>query len=326
MAQLMKEQVSSQIEFISHAAKAYRELFNGDMELVERQINVTRDALELADKLFDQYAASHNGAVPQLGLYAIGTRRNPRRLIIAISGFLTEGKNPNEQWDHLIMHANKRNIGTYALGYSCKSKAQTKTIERAQDFADARNEAKFAGKLLACVLATRYPFLSQSVSLIGHSLGCQVIKSCLKTLNLLQANNLIQNVTLMAGAATLFDKNPHKIALWSNVFSNTVAGMVRNVHTSKDFVLLLFQTFTFQEALGRQAIFVKDKATSDAHFNAAVGLESKAVLPQRQAVFTLSNYSIHNLMSQFDREGRQKKSNIGHQDFLRNLYSIFNFI
>ena len=54
-------------------------------------------------------------------------------------------------------------------------------------FSNTKDMAKMTGQLIACSLAIGYPFYSQSVSLIGFSLGCQVIKSILKTLNELGA-------------------------------------------------------------------------------------------------------------------------------------------
>jgi hypothetical protein len=50
-------------------------------------------------------------------------------------------------------------------------------------FNRARINAEKAGKLLACMLALRFPFTYQTVSLVGFSLGTQVIKSCLETLH-----------------------------------------------------------------------------------------------------------------------------------------------
>lgn len=58
-------------------------------------------------------------------------------------------------------------------------------------FKDSKANAKLAGVLLGCTLALREPFRSQSVSLVGFSLGCQVIKSCLKTLLFLGALDVI---------------------------------------------------------------------------------------------------------------------------------------
>ena len=58
-------------------------------------------------------------------------------------------------------------------------------------FKESKANAKLAGTLLACTLALRDPFQSQTVSLIGFSLGCQVVKSCLKTLMELGATDII---------------------------------------------------------------------------------------------------------------------------------------
>lgn len=38
-------------------------------------------------------------------------------------------------------------------------------------FKEGKRNAKVAGKLLACILAMRYPFMTQSISLVGFSLG-----------------------------------------------------------------------------------------------------------------------------------------------------------
>ena len=72
-------------------------------------------------------------------------------------------------------------------------------------FMDAKKKAKIAGKMLGCALALSYPFETQSITLVGFSLGTQVIKSCLKTLHSLGAlsrgqNSIIQNVVFMGGA------------------------------------------------------------------------------------------------------------------------------
>lgn len=68
-------------------------------------------------------------------------------------------------------------------------------------FCKAKKNAKLTGKMVAISLALGYPFNTQSVSLIGFSLGTQIIKSCLRMLDKIGANDIIQNVTLMGGAA-----------------------------------------------------------------------------------------------------------------------------
>ena len=107
---------------------------------------------------------------------------NPNRILIAISGFLQEGKDGDKAWQNLIEHANSKNIGTFIFGWKASSKkkamSEVLTLKKAawNLFPSALKESKIAGKLLACMLASRVPFLTQAVSLVGHSLGCQVIK------------------------------------------------------------------------------------------------------------------------------------------------------
>jgi|LauGreDrversion4_2_1035121.scaffolds.fasta_scaffold1330650_2 hypothetical protein len=49
-------------------------------------------------------------------------------------------------------------------------------------FTYAIKKARQAGKMLGIALSLGFPFSSQTVSLVGFSLGTQVIKSCLKML------------------------------------------------------------------------------------------------------------------------------------------------
>ena len=72
-----------------------------------------------------------------------------------------------------------------------------------KEFNTAKLLAKKTGKLLGCIFAIGHPFYTQSMSLIGYSLGCQVIKSTLKTLHYLKATNVVQNVTFLGAAVDL---------------------------------------------------------------------------------------------------------------------------
>ena len=73
-------------------------------------------------------------------------------------------------------------------------------------FKYAKKNAKMTGKLLAYTLAMLFPFPTQSVSLVGFSLGNQVIKSCLKELHSLNANHIIHHVTFLAAAIDRMDR------------------------------------------------------------------------------------------------------------------------
>jgi hypothetical protein len=134
-------------------------------------------------------------------------------------------------------------------------------------FKKAKFESKMAGKLLACTLAARVPFFTETISFIGHSLGCQVIKSCIKQLHELGMNDLVENVTFLAGAASCFDKEETSKDYWSEVLSKTVNGVIRNVHTPDDHII---KTYVLTEGcvpLGRQRCYYGDNALSDKYLN-----------------------------------------------------------
>ena len=58
-------------------------------------------------------------------------------------------------------------------------------------FKEARLIAKETGKILAIALANGWPFIKQTVSLVGFSLGGQVVKSCIKCLYKLGAKDVV---------------------------------------------------------------------------------------------------------------------------------------
>ena len=160
----------------------------------------------------------------------------------------------------------------------------------------ARVKAKISGKLLACALALRVPFKTQTVTLIGHSLGSQVIKSCLKTLDDIYEKptghpsetipcDIIQNVVMLAGATHFHN---HKSTFnerrmrdhtqarrdaakekYHRLFTNIVNGEAFNVYSKSDSVLLCLFTTTqwVLNPLGRNnlTIFDNEVLASEEH-------------------------------------------------------------
>lgn len=92
--------------------------------------------------------------------------------------------------------------------------------------------------MLGCALALKYPFKDHTISLTGFSLGTQVVKSCLGELYRIGATDIVQNVTLLGGATCFGEKK--KQELWVNKFSQVVNGKIKNVHTNKDIILILY--------------------------------------------------------------------------------------
>ena len=99
------------------------------------------------------------------------------------------------------------------------------------------------------------------MSLIGFSLGSQVIKSCIKCLNKIGAKDIIHQVTFLGGATGLLDK-PNKTELWQKILSSQIPGQISNVYTKRDWILILFSTTEVNWALGRSPVFEKSPSNT----------------------------------------------------------------
>lgn len=115
--------------------------------------------------------------------------------------------------------------------------------------------AKFYGKFLAYIIVSRGIFQFQSISLLGFSLGCHIIKHCLLELNKISGKmdtDDIINEVIFIGAATNIDKDKYP-----NIFTN-VAGRIVNVYNDKDDTLRYFNN----GSLGlKQLSMISDKDT-----------------------------------------------------------------
>lgn len=91
--------------------------------------------------------------------------------------------------------------------------------------------AKFFGKFLAYIISSRSVFKFQSVSLLGISIGAEVIKNCLLEMNKINekidTDDLLNNVIFIGGATTI---NKSK---YPNIFASA-AGRIINVYSEKD--------------------------------------------------------------------------------------------
>ena len=111
--------------------------------------------------------------------------------------------------------------------------------------------SKIYGKILAYILASRSIFRFHSISLIGYSLGCNVIKHCLLEMNKIydycfEVNQILQNIVFIAGA-TKFSNKQNK---YKDLFK-IIAGRIVNCFSSYD--SLLADTYS-EDALGLKAL------------------------------------------------------------------------
>jgi hypothetical protein len=186
---------------------------------------------------------------------------------LGISGFLQQGQGSLEAWTSLrnvfpqavnyslmweskaqhhvyesVMSVGQKSFAGFAAAAAAKSATKMAfqalvwptAILSAMDIIDnpwavARNRADQAGKLLGDYLAENQ-FGGLPVTLIGYSLGTQVILSALNRLAELGSHGKIYNVYLLAGAVAQNDQR-------LQVLDQVVAGTVVNVYCRSDLVL-----------------------------------------------------------------------------------------
>jgi len=107
---------------------AYKVLYDTDDNHLEKQLNLVESGiLPEAKKILDDYEETHK-SLPKVSLQYMGPMSNsapmtnPSRILIAISGFLQEGKDGDKAWSKLIEHANSKNIGTFIFGWKASTK------------------------------------------------------------------------------------------------------------------------------------------------------------------------------------------------------------
>lgn len=197
--------------------------------------------------------------------------------MIAISGFTSENDDHHKEWKNLT--ENYPHLSVYAYCWKASTNfnlfpdAKTLTLavtllmmsnwtaaaitpfalilgvrDLKNDFHKIIRNAKVAGKLLAYSLMIQFPFKNQSISLVGFSLGTQVIKSCLKELYKHKAYNIINNVYLMGGAV-----NSSNFDTWSEIL-NVVRGTVFNGYSKSDKILHLYALSTSKNSIGRNPL------------------------------------------------------------------------
>ena len=191
---------------------------------------------------------------------------NSTNLTILISGFLSDNEDHIEEWDNLTLDFNKYHICYYynwpgenkfsavgktllkisnviykkVTGKKIESEDIEKVVHPEDIFIKAMNNAKYSGQLLACILVCKKFFNIQTINLIGFSLGCHVIKNCIKFLyNIdkkykIDCSDIIKDVYLIAGATTI---KKDKIDIYRNLFSEIINGKLVNAFSNEDQVL-----------------------------------------------------------------------------------------
>ena len=121
-------------------------------------------------------------------------------------------------------------------------------------FAKTTQNAKYCGKVLAYILASKAIFEKRTITLVGFSLGAHLMKYCLKELNKIsvympEIKDLIHNVLFIGAATSIPDKE-----MWRNI-DKLVSGRVINCYAPGDEVLNgIFKYITNKEPLGTASL------------------------------------------------------------------------
>lgn len=205
-------------------------------------------------------------------------KSNGKHIQIVISGFLSEYDDHDKDWEGLVGLSTDTPV--YCFKWKSKSVIDfakslwkstdgwvlftvkgilkkiaavlqvVETIKSSREvFTHAISIAEISGKILAHALMNQFPFRNQSISLLGFSLGSQVIYSCLKELKQHGADNIIHNVYFLGGAVSVEDGND-----WANTLS-IVNGTVYNGYCKKDYILQIYRATIFKYPIGLGPIF-----------------------------------------------------------------------
>ncbi len=124
-----------------------------------------------------------------------------------------------------------------------------------QIFKESKERAANSGKLLALILKSRKFFGDKKINLVGFSLGCHVIKFCLKELGCSdEGKNIINNVLFLGGATTFKNKSS-----WFNLLNKIVKGRIINCFSKKDEVLKnLYTRYSEKDPIGGDKLDIND--------------------------------------------------------------------
>ena len=125
-------------------------------------------------------------------------------------------------------------------------------------FLKYKKNAKYCGKILSLFLACNEEFNNCQINLAGFSLGCQVLKYCIKELEKIKGHrNMINNVLFFGGATVMqqFKKNT-----WRKIFKNNVCGRIINCYSKHDAILsYLFRICVGKNPIGLHKINLADE-------------------------------------------------------------------
>ena len=196
----------------------------------------------------------------KFALIPLSKNRNSNEITILVSGFLSQNEDI-KTWKQFFNY-DKNNTNYYLFRWPSSDimtlifQTYLFWLNSADLFLKSRKKAKYSGKILALFLACNEEFNNCQINLVGYSLGCQVIKYCLKKLEFIKGHrDMINNVLFMGGATSIKEI---KSNIWKNIFHKNVRGRIINCYSKYDSVLkYLFRICVGKNPIGLQKIDLK---------------------------------------------------------------------
>jgi len=193
-------------------------------------------------------------------LIPLQKKRNSNTINILVSGFLSE-KDDINTWKHFFNY-DKKYSNYYFFRWPSSDiityiyKTYKFWLKSSELFLKCRQKAKNAGKILAIFLACNQEFNNCQINLVGFSLGCQVVKYCIKELENIEGHRDMINNVLFMGGATVINKDKENI--WKNIFIKNVGGKIINCYSKYDYILkYLFTMCVGKNPIGLHKIDLK---------------------------------------------------------------------
>ena len=112
--------------------------------------------------------------------------------------------------------------------------------------------------LFKLFLLNNEEFYDCQINLVGFSLGCHVVVSCINELNKFKDLRFMINNVLLMGGATVIEDNEKNI--WGDIFRDNVAGRIINCYSNSDDVLsYLFILCMKKIPIGIKKLDIKDE-------------------------------------------------------------------
>ena len=178
-------------------------------------------------------------------------------ITILVDGFMSENDDPKKKWKPLLDFFNNNETMFYFYGWPASSKPSFR-------FNQASERANLCGYILAYILISQ-KFKHFQISLIGFSLGNQIIKHCLKALYKIFVISRgthfanLKNIIFIAGATQI-----KKLNKWKKIFKELIGDRIINCYSRDDFALRKFYKIykAKKTPIGIEPLLIEDNDNS----------------------------------------------------------------